>query len=115
LKLKEVIYGTIVSKSNNYRSVKGRFITTDKVKAYESDFLKQCTVYRNANISDPFWLLVDVYYPSNRSDLDGAFKILLDLLQKVKAISNDNQCHQITARKMIDKINPRIEFSLIKL
>ena len=41
------------------------------------------------------------------------FKIILDCLQKVNAIKNDNNCVKITAEKFIDKIKPRIEFTII--
>lgn len=59
-----------------------------------------------------FELYVNVYYPSNRSDLDGALKCLLDSLQKVGAIKNDNKCVKIVAQKFIDKERPRVEFEL---
>jgi Holliday junction resolvase RusA-like endonuclease len=42
-------------------------------------------------------------------------KILLDCLQKVKAISNDNNCCKIIAQKFIDKENPRVEFEIIEV
>ena len=45
-------------------------------------------------------------------DLDNAFKILLDCLQGCKTIKNDRQCVEIVARKLIDKENPRVEFTI---
>jgi Holliday junction resolvase RusA-like endonuclease len=51
-------------------------------------------------------------YESQKPDLDNALKIVLDCLQGCKAIKNDRNCVKITAQKFIDKINPRIEFTL---
>lgn len=118
---KQVIYGTIPSKSNGYKIItlkpKDRhpFSSLGKTKelqAYEKSFFLQCNKYRNKNIETFFSLEVDAYYPNNRSDLDGMFKILLDCLQKNGAIKNDNLCVRIIANKFIDKIAPRIEFEL---
>lgn len=62
-----------------------------------------------------FELYVDVYYPSGRADLDNSLKIILDSLQKAKAIKNDNKCVKIVAQRFIDKKEPRIEFKLVEL
>ena len=53
-----------------------------------------------------------MFFQSNRKDLDGAFKLLLDVLQSTRTIVNDRQCTKIVASKYIDKNNPRIEFVL---
>lgn len=120
--IKQVILGTIPSKSNSYRII--TFKSKDKSKEhaslakttalrkYEEAFFMQCGKYRNYNIDELFTIEVDVYYPSQRSDLDGCFKILMDCLQKIGAIKNDNKCTRIVANKFIDKDNPRIEFTL---
>jgi Holliday junction resolvase RusA-like endonuclease len=83
---------------------------TAGLKEYENKFYIQCGKYRNANIAGYFELHVKVYYPSERSDLDNSLKIILDCLQKVKAIRNDNKCVKIVAEKYLDKERPRIEF-----
>ena len=80
---------------------------------YETDFRAQWRAIKT--IEGEFGLDIDVFFKTKSSDLDNAFKVILDCLQNVSAISNDNLCYEITARKHIDKINPRIEFSLIKL
>lgn len=69
----------------------------------------QCSL-RNANIDKRFKLTIDVYFSSDRPDLDNALKVTLDCLQAAKAIKNDRLCAEIHARKMIDKEQPRIEF-----
>lgn len=74
----------------------------------------QCSL-RNADISSRFKLIVDVYFQSDRSDLDNMLKCTLDCLQAVKAIRNDRLCSEIVARKLIDKENPRVEFEIEEL
>ena len=82
---------------------------------YEKNFYLQSKVYRNANITGLFEILLKVYYPANRADLDNSLKVVLDCLQKVGAIPNDNKCVKIVAEKFIDKAQPRIEFTLNEL
>lgn len=57
-----------------------------------------------------FIIKIDCYFGSNRKDLDGCFKLLLDCLQLCNVIKNDRQCVEIHARKLVDKVDPRIEF-----
>lgn len=112
----QTIYGNTPSKSNCYRIVTinghGSLAKTPALKKYENDFFIQCNQYRNANISGYFELHIKVFYPSQRSDLDNSLKIILDCLQRVKAIKNDNKCVKILAEKYLDKSNPRIEFKI---
>lgn len=121
----QIIFGSIPSKSNCYRIVTFRskdplkkshatLAKTKELAKYEKDFILQCQHYRNAFITGEFEIEVDVYYPNDRSDLDNSLKVLLDLLQKVRAIHNDNKCVRIVANKYLDKSNPRIEFTLKK-
>lgn len=120
---KQVIFGHIPSKSNCYRIVsfkskdpsKSGHSTLAKTPAldqYEKDFFIQCNVYRNKMLEGYLQIEVDVYYPNQRSDLDNSLKVLLDCLQKVKAFENDNKVVDIRIRKFLDKMNPRVEFSL---
>lgn len=122
---KQVIHGTIPSKSNCYIIITFRakppkkshpsLAKTKALKQYEKDFFIQCNKYRNANIDSYFSIEVDVYYPNQRSDLDNSLKVLMDCLQTVKAIENDNKCVRIVANKFLDKNNPRIEFTLKRM
>lgn len=117
------ILGNAPSKSNCYRIIsmpgkngkKGHasLAKTSALKKYEDNFYMQVGKYRGALIEEYFNFEIDVYYPSNRSDLDNSLKVVLDCLQKAKVIKNDNKCTQIIARKFIDKDNPRIEFKII--
>jgi len=112
----QVITGVCPSKSNSYKIVTisghGSLARTDALKDYEKSFYLQCNEYRNRNITDLIEFYIDVYYPSNRSDLDNSLKIVLDCLQACKAIKNDNQVVKIVAQKFVDKDRPRIEFEI---
>jgi Holliday junction resolvase RusA-like endonuclease len=108
----QTIHGNCPSKSNCYKIGRMGLYKTAALKKYENDFFIQCNLYRNKNIQGYFEIYVNVYYPSQRSDLDNAMKIILDCLQRVKAIQNDNKCVKIVAQKFLDKDKPRIEFEL---
>lgn len=82
------------------------------MKQYERSFIKQCVKYKGKNISTPFRFTCDVYYPDYTHDLDNSLKGLLDCLQYVGAISDDNLCTEIVAKRHFDKFNPRVEFEI---
>lgn len=111
----EVIRGTCPSKSNCYRIAGNTLVKTDAMKRYEDNFYIQCRQYRNADIQGYFELHVKVFYPNQRADLDNSLKVILDCLQKAKAIRNDNKCIKVIAEKFLDTKDPRIEFWLIKI
>lgn len=119
MKYEQVIYNNPPSKSNSYRIINikghGSLAKTDALKRYEKDFYLQCGSYRNKNISGFFELYIDVYFSSNRPDLDNALKSTLDCLQMCKAISNDRNCVKIVANKYIDRMRPRLEFTLVEV
>lgn len=113
---KVVIPGTTPSKSNCYRLGRGRdgsprMYKTPALVAYEEAFYIHCPL-RNQKLASYFELRIDVYYPSERSDLDNSLKVVLDCLQSMKAIVNDRKCVYIEARKFKDAAYPRIEFTL---
>jgi len=111
----EVIRGVCPSKSNCYRINNNYLYKTSALVAYENSFYIQCKHYRNTEIAGYFELHIRVFYPNQRADLDNSLKVVLDCLAKVKAIVNDNKCVKIVAEKFLDKKDPRIEFSLIKI
>ena len=115
--MKQTIIGTCPSKSNCYKIITlgkhASLAKTPAMKAYEDNFYIQCGFYRDKMIKGYFELHVDVYYPSERSDLDNSLKVVLDSLQRCKAIPNDNKCTKIVARKFKDEKQPRIEFEII--
>lgn len=115
---KVTIYGDVVSKSNQYRIINigghASLKKSDAVKAFEQKFYLQNPL-RNANITGFFEIYLDAYFSSNRKDLDGAFKLVLDTLQSSGTIKNDRNCVKIVAQKFIDKNSPRIEFTLVEV
>ena len=118
MKHEVVIYGSIPSKSNQYKIITlnghGSLAKTSAMKEFEKKFYLQCG-YRNRNIQGFFELYADVYFQSNQPDLDNSLKGLLDCLQSCKAIKNDRNCVKIVANKYIDKNNPRIEFTIVEV
>lgn len=111
--------GSVPSKSNCYRIVTvgghGSLAKTQAMKDFEKKFYLQCGAYRNMAIQGFFELYVDVYFQSNQPDLDNSLKGLLDCLQGCNAIRNDRNCVRIVANKFIDKLNPRLEFTLVEV
>lgn len=119
MKHEQVILGNAPSKANQYKIITlgghGSLAKTKALKEYEQKFYLQCGAYRNKNIQGFFELYVDVYFHSNQPDLDNSLKCLLDCLQTCKAIKNDRNCVRIVANKFIDKVNPRIEFTIVEV
>ncbi len=115
---KQIIYGQPPSKSNSYKIilVKGhpKLGKTPATEKYEESFFLQCSL-RKKGICKRFKITLDVFFASDRPDLDNAQKIILDCLQTCGAIKNDRLCAEIHARKLIDKKNPRIEFEIEEL
>ena len=116
MKHEQIIYGSPPSKSNQYKVITlnghGSLAKTSALKEYEKRFYLECGAYRNKNIKGFFELYIDVYFSSNRPDLDNALKSTLDCLQACKAIVNDRNCVKIVANKFIDPILPRLEFTI---
>ena len=116
---KFIITGNTPSKSNCYKVIRlGNRCGLGKQKKlydYEKSFLSQMLQYDYEIIEGNFKFIIDVFYDSRRPDLDNSLKVVLDCLQKAKAIKNDNKCLEINAYKRLDKLKPRIEFSIVAL
>ena len=112
--MKQTIIGLCPSKSNGYKTrIGGGMYKSQSLTNYEKSFYLQCHLYRDKMIGKSFELRIDAFFKTSANDLDGIFKIVLDILQhQVKAIKNDNLCTSIIARKFVDKKEPRIEFEL---
>ena len=115
----QTIYGKCPSKSNCYKVVTidghGSLAKQSALKEYEKSFYLQCSEYRNRDIKGLFEIHLNVFYDSQRPDLDNCLKVVLDCLQQCRAIRNDRNCVKITAEKFIDKVRPRIEFELVEI
>lgn len=108
------IKGQVPSKSNGYRIANNRLFKSIELKSYEASFEWQIKKHltENESVEIPFQIWIDVYFQSNRSDLDNAAKVILDCLQTSGVIKNDRLCEILVMRKHIDKVNPRIEFEI---
>lgn len=106
------IKGQVPSKSNGYRIGNNRLYKSVELKEYEVSFEWQIKKYKNQTITEPFEIWIDVFFQSDRSDLDNSAKIILDCLQNSQVIKNDRLCYVLVMRKHIDKLDPRIEFEL---
>jgi len=102
----------ITRKSKEGRTYGSLAKETKLIKYENSFFIQLPPALRGLMIEGFFEFYVDVFYPSQRSDLDGCLKIILDCLQATKTIKNDNKCVKIVAQKAVDKDNPRIEFEI---
>lgn len=109
------ILGQVPSKSNGYRIANNRLFKSVELKSYEASFEWQIKKHLKESIDVPFQIWIEVYFQSNRSDLDNAAKVILDCLQTSGVIKNDRLCQVLVMRKHIDKENPRIEFGIKKL
>ena len=120
MKIQEfTIMGNCPSKSNCYKVIRlgnrcglGK---QKKLEIYEKSFKAQMLNYKYDIIETEFKFIIDVYYDSRRPDLDNSLKVVLDCLQKAGAIKNDNKCLEIVAKKHLDKENPRVKFSILRL
>lgn len=110
-----VIKGQVPSKSNGYRIAGNRLFKSVELKEYEVSFEWQIRKHKVTTITEPFEIWIDVYFRSNRSDLDNAAKVILDCLQKAQVIENDRLCSVLVMRKYVDKLDPRIEFEIKKI
>ena len=108
------ILGQVPSKSNGYRIANNRLFKSIELKSYEVSFEWQIKKYTSENetVDVPFQIWIEVYFQSNRSDLDNSAKVILDCLQTSGVIKNDRLCQVLVMRKHIDKENPRIEFEI---
>lgn len=117
-----IVQGNLPSMKNRRRIVTNRrtgtqaLIKSKECMEYEKRFFPEISPYlheyrRNLPIPVPVHLIANVYYRTKRSDLDVNY--LMDLLQAIGIIDNDNLVANISAKKEVDRDNPRVEFMLI--
>jgi len=108
------IKGQVPSKSNGYRIANNRLFKSKELKEYEESFAWQCSRYKETH-EGKFGITMNIYFQSNRSDLDNAAKVILDCLQTNGIIKNDRNCWQLHMTKEIDKLNPRVSIFIYEI
>jgi crossover junction endodeoxyribonuclease RusA len=94
--------------ANRYwRNFRGRMVLSPEAREYRARAAYDALSQGIRPIDGPVAVIVDVYRPRRRGDLDGALKCLLDTLQGV-AYENDAQIVDLHARRFDDKANPRV-------
>lgn len=82
-----------------------------KARQFEQDFANQVPQkYRNLRLTGPLRVVVTVYYPNHRQDLDCA--LVLDCVQKNGIIENDRQFIEQHLYREVDKLKPRVELTI---
>lgn len=126
-----IIYGNLPSKANQRKLVtfggRSRVIKSDRAREWEDIFT---AVLRYSKIAGtpiikgiPLRLEAVVYFDSMRQDVE--VELLKDMLQskprtktrpaRVGIIENDRYIFDVIAHRMIDQVNPRVEFIISKL
>ncbi len=109
------VHGQPPAKSNTYRvvSIRGRgaLAKGKGLAEYERAFFMQCPM-RGAGVDGLFRLDADVFFRSMLPDLDNALKVVLDCLQGCGAVRDDRRCVEIRARKLVDRDDPRVVFTV---
>jgi|TARA_Y100000310_G_scaffold330493_1_gene402238 Holliday junction resolvase RusA-like endonuclease len=78
-----------------------------EAQEYLKDFIMQVPRSAKAYFEVPVHLKADIYFRSNRSDLDDSY--LMDCLERSGIIENDRLVWSKEIRKFISKDNPRVE------
>lgn len=100
------IVGDIPAKKNNYRSSGGKFYIDKKANKGIYGILVQLASSRNrpkTPIVHPIRVVVEIYTPNMRRDLDNMITTLLDCMQKAGIIKNDNQVVALSGMKIRSK------------
>ena len=84
-----------------------------KIVQFSQDFLNQCPQYREPPFDGDVEVMVRVYYPSRRQDLDCA--LIYDLLQKTGIVKNDRQVKVKYEYWGLDSTNPRVIVKIWRL
>ncbi len=106
-----VIPGEPASKANSRRLVRrGKrtiSIKSEKAQKYQDDALRH--IARHARPVEQFLgpveVIADVYYASDRPDLDPS--LIFDILQAAQVYKNDRQVRRQFVQKFIDRDRPR--------
>jgi Holliday junction resolvase RusA-like endonuclease len=81
-------------------------VLNKEAKAFERAFKKQLPEAAQRGWTMPVGVIITIYYPANRQDVDEA--LVLDLMQKYGVIGNDRQVVSKFVKKLIDPDRPRV-------
>ena len=92
----------------------GARVLSPEAKRYKAAVAAQCAVAGMTPHTGPVSLLIRVYRPRRRGDLDNTLKALGDSLIGY-AYADDEQVTEIHAVRRDDKNNPRVEVEIVRL
>lgn len=81
-------------------------IPNEKAHDFEDQFRQQLPPGAQQHLESPVRVDIEIFYPSNRQDVDEA--LVLDLMQKFRVIENDRQVVAKYVEKRVDERNPRV-------
>lgn len=91
-----------------------RILTSEVGREYKENAELLLKAQCREIMEGPIGVVLTVYFPNKRGDLDNRIKPTLDALQGV-AIWDDKQIVDIHAKRLIDKDNPRVEITIVAL
>lgn len=110
------VYGSLVSKANSRRITRSGLVIKSKAAMdFTNTAIIQLQALRKGRspIECNVGMDITIFYSSRRPDLSP--ELFFDCLQKAEVLANDRQIHQYTATKMLDKEQPRVEFTIFEL
>lgn len=85
-------------------------VPNQKAKQFDKRFHQQLPEPAKQNLVTAVRADIEIFYPSNLSDLDEA--LVLDCMQRHGVIENDRQIVAKYVEKRIDPLNPRVEVTV---
>ena len=114
-----VVPGSPLSQNRAYRrSIQRRMYKSDEAYAYTARLIIAAREARNgrAMLTGPVAVSLRVVFDSDRPDLDGPVKLVLDALQEPRArrpgaglYANDRQVRRLVVERLVDRFDPRLE------
>ncbi len=92
-----------------WRKWRNRIVKSGAAREYQRDVGN--LVGPMSPVAGPVRIVLDVFRPRRRGDLDNTLKVLIDAL-KGHAFHDDAQVAEIVARRHEDPANPRVEISI---
>lgn len=96
------------SANRYWRNFKSQIVKSPEARAYQRKvaLLSRAQLGREGPLAGDVSVIVSVYRPAKRGDLDNALKVMLDALKGI-AYVDDSQIVELVATRRDDKANPR--------